>query len=110
MEVSVHRRPSESSQEAAIIQALISPLVWEAIGYDNRKDLVLAEGRLNACMYVARILKPVVIPFMVRVPNGIIERDNAISHIEVHTRNFLENVRILDWPARSRHLSLAEHV
>ena len=80
----VHRRPGERSQEAAIIEAHTSPtpgiMVWRAIGYGNRTDLALAEGRLNARQYVARMVNPVTIPFMTRVPNDIMQ-DPALQFI-----------------------------
>ena len=67
-------------------------MVWGAIGYDKRMDMVLAEGRLNACQYVARMVNLVVIPFMSWVPNGIFQLDNTRPNIAVHTRNVLDNV------------------
>ena len=95
--LSDRRRPGERSQEAAIIKAHTSPtpgtMVWGAIGYGNSTDMVLAEGRRNSRQYVARIVNPVVIPFMNKVMQP--------SHTAIHIRNFLENVRILDWPPRS---------
>ena len=85
-------------QEGAIIEVHTSLtswfMVWGAIGYDNRADLVLAEVRLNA-----RIANSV-IPFMTRVPNGILHQNNTRSHPAVHTRNLFENVWILDRRAR----------
>ena len=74
-------------------------MVWRPIEYDNRTDLVLAEGRMNVRQCITRMVNLVVILFVTRVPNGIFLQDNARPHSAVHTRNALENVRILDWPA-----------
>ena len=50
----------ETSQEASVIEAHTSPthgiMVWGAIGYDNRTNFVLAEWKLNALQYVARLV------------------------------------------------------
>ena len=71
----VQGQPSERSQDAAIIEAHPYPtpgiMVWGAIGYDKKTDLVIVERTLNARQYVARMVNPVVIPFMTRVPNGV---------------------------------------
>ena len=68
-------------------------MVWEDIGYDDRTSLILVEGRLN----VARMVNSAVIPFTTRVTSGIFQQVNARPHTAGHTRNALENVRILDW-------------
>ena len=56
---------------------------------------------MNSRQYVARMVKPVAIPFITRLPNGILQLDNARLLTTFKTRNSLENVRILDWPTWS---------
>ena len=59
---------------------------------------------------VERMINLVVIPFITRVPNGILQQDNARPYTVVDATNTLENVRILDWLARSPDLSPIELV
>ena len=79
-------------------------MVWGATHMTKGRILYLLKRDWTR-QYVARL-------FMTRVPNGIclFQKDNARPHTAVHTRNALENVRILDWPARSHYLSPIQRV
>lgn len=81
-----------------------------AISYDSRSPLVVVEGTMTARRYVDQVTRPVVIPFMNTIPNGVFQQDNARPHTAVITRVALQHVPIMPWPARSPDLSAIEHV
>ena len=78
----------------------------------------LLAARLKACRpYVGipltwRIIEPVVVPYLQQHHVGIFQHDNAHPHTARHTQNILRinNVNVLQWPARSPDLSPIEHL
>lgn len=88
-----------------------SVMVWGAVSWNRKSDLVVIDGNLNAQRYVNEILRPNVLP-LVRRYNMIFQQDNARPHTARVSRDFLNNhnIRNLPWPARSPDLSPIEHV
>lgn len=89
-----------------------SIMVWGAISFNSRSDLVIINGSLNAQRYIDEILRPVAIPFLYDDEATIYQQDNARPHSAEISKHFLsENeVSVLEWPARSPDLSIIEHV
>lgn len=110
----VRRRPGERANPAVIVERHTSPtpgvMVWGAISYDGRSDLVIVQGSMTARQYVDRVINPVVIPFLATIENGIFQQDNARPHTALISREALREVETLEWAARSADLSLIEHV
>lgn len=114
--IRVRRRGGERDDETCIARRHTAPtmgiMVWGAISYDSRSVLVRIQGTETAASYVEHILRPVMLPFLQGLENGIFQQDNARPHTAHHTRRFLteNNVPLLPWPARSPDLSPIEHV
>lgn len=89
-----------------------SIMVWGAISFNSRSDLVIINGKLNAHRYIDEILRPIALPFLNRDEATIYQQDNARPHSARITKHFLAESKmpILEWPARSPDLSIIEHV
>lgn len=87
-------------------------MVWGAIGYNHKSQLVRVQGTVTSLTYVNDILRPVAIPFLHDTPDAIFQQDNARPHVAARTRAFLlsQDVRLLPWPTRSPDLSPIENV
>ena len=88
-----------------------SVMVWGAVSWNHKSDLVVIDGNLKAQRYVNEILRPNVLP-LVRRYNLIFQQDNARPHTARISTDFINNQNIwnLPWPARSPDLSPIEHV
>ena len=88
-------------------------MVWAAIGFTGRTELVFIDGHLNAASY-KDILQRYLIPFAERIagPEWIFQQDNC----SVHTANLVkqwmaaENMEVLPWPSRSPDLNIIENM
>ena len=79
-------------------------MAWGGITDEDRTEMVILNGNLNAIGYINDILQPVVVPFVERHPNTIFMDDNARPHRARVVRQFLEehNIERMDpWPACS---------
>lgn len=88
-------------------------MVWDGITYQERTELKIIVGNLNASRYRDEILAPVVLQFLRRHRfNHVFQQDNARCHVAHVSMTFLENnhIRVLPWPAMSPDLSLIEHL
>ncbi|GFV60708.1 transposable element Tcb1 transposase [Trichonephila clavipes] len=85
-------------------------MVWGAIAYDSRSNLIMMSGTLTGQRYVDCILRPHVGPFLNGLPGAIFQQDNARPHTARVAQDFLRHFQTLPWPARSPDLSPVEHV
>lgn len=112
--IRVRRRTGERLHPSCIRQRHTAPtpglLVWGAISYHSRTQLVFVSGTLNSTWYIHNIIQPVVVPFVTSVNNGVFQHDNARPHTTRATQHALRGVRQLPWPARSPDLSPIEHI
>lgn len=115
--VRVYRRPHER-YSAATIQEVEkfgggSVMVWGGISLEERTDLVVVPGRLNAQRYIDLILEDHVIPAAYGMgPNFVFMQDNARAHTAAITMNFLRQhrIQVMDWPPLSPDLNPIEHL
>ncbi|GFX64377.1 transposable element Tc1 transposase [Trichonephila clavipes] len=63
-------------------------MVWGAISYHVRSNLLRIEGNLNRNRYVREVLQPEVIPFLQGFPGAIFQHDNTRPHCEAPARGF----------------------
>lgn len=115
--VRVYRRPGERYAAAAVQEVDRfgggSVMVWGGICVDNRTDLVVIPGTLNANRYVDLVLGEHVVPAAFGIgPNFVLMQDNARPHTAGTTMDFLQELRIqtMVWPALSPDLNPIEHV
>ncbi len=112
--VRVRRLPGERESPDCIMESHRSQtpgvMVWGAISYDMKSELVFFEGTVTARSYVENVVNPVVIPFLANINGAVFQQDNARPHTANITRMALQEVDVLPWPARSPDLSLIEHV
>ena len=88
-----------------------SVMMWGAISYTGRTDLVLVQGNLTANRYIDQILRPHVLPNINR-QRQLFQQDNARPHAARVTMAFLanENINVLPWPSKSPDLNPIEHL
>ena len=86
-------------------------MMWAAISYTNRTDLVHVQGNLTAVLYRDTILQPHLLP-VIDVQRQLFQQDNARPHTARATMDFLaaNNVNVLPWPSRSPDLNPIEHL
>lgn len=113
----VYRRRGERLAPACIRQVVPfgggGVMVWGGICGENKTDLVIVQGNMNAVQYRDQVLQPVVLPFLHNQPQGtVFQHDNARPHIARLTRDFLNhhNVHVLPWPACSPDMNPIEHL
>ncbi|GFV86167.1 transposable element Tc1 transposase [Trichonephila clavipes] len=87
-------------------------MVWGAILYYGRSNLLRIEGNLNINRYVREVLQPEVVPFLQGLPRDIFQQDNARPHVTKTVRDFCstQHMQLLPWPAYSPNMSPIEHV
>ncbi len=86
-------------------------MVWAGVCYGQRTRVHFIDGILNAQRYRDKILKPIVVPFILD-HHLILQHDNARPHVARICTQFLEaeNIPVLEWPAYSPDMSPIEHV
>ena len=90
-----------------------SVMVWGAISWNSKSNLVFIDGNLNAQRYCNEVLRPHVFPYVRRLGNNaLFQQDNARCHVARVCTALLtaNNINTLDWPARSPDLSPIEHL
>ena len=90
-----------------------SVMVWGAIHYGGRSELVVVDGTLNQHRYI-QVLRNQILPWATGVfgRNFVYVQDNAPPHTERDMAAFLDqqNVEVMDWPAQSPDMNPIEHV
>ena len=71
-----------------------SVMMWGAISYTGRSELVLVQGNLTAVRYRDEILRPHMLPIMDR-QRELLQQDNARPHTARLTVEYLERMRTL---------------
>ena len=111
----VYRRRNERFAANCVLEADRfgggSVMMWAAISYNGKTDLVQVQGNLTAQRYIDQILRPHVVPFMANA-NVVFQHDNARPHTARLTNAFLQNnnINVLPWPSRSPDLNPIEHL
>ncbi|GFV28291.1 DDE_3 domain-containing protein [Trichonephila clavipes] len=72
-----------------------SVMVWEAIAYDSRSNLIVMRGTLTGQHYVDGILRPHVGPFLNGLPGVIFQQDNTRPHTARIAQDFLRHFQTL---------------
>ncbi|GFU88942.1 transposable element Tc1 transposase [Trichonephila clavipes] len=87
-------------------------MIWGAISYHGRPQLLRIEDNLNSNRYVREVLKLEIIPFFSGIPGAIFQQDNACSHVARNVRDFFsaQHMKLLPWPDYSPDMSPIEHV
>lgn len=113
----VYRRPGERCLPAAIQEVDRfgggSVMVWAGISLENRTDLVVIQGNLDARIYVDNVLDEHVVPAAYGIgPDFLLMQDNARPHTARVTREFLQErqIEVMEWPALSPDLNPIEHL
>ena len=63
-------------------------MIWDAISYHGRSNLLRFEGNLNSSRYVREVLQSEVIPFLQDSPGATFQQDNARPHVAKTVRDF----------------------
>ncbi|UYV72649.1 hypothetical protein LAZ67_10000179 [Cordylochernes scorpioides] len=84
--------------------------VWGTIVYDNRSPLIRIESTMTTQRYVDGVLRPVMLPFLKRIPNAIFQQDNILPDTARISQYVLYGTSMLPWPSVSTTLSPIEHV
>ncbi|GFX57356.1 transposable element Tc1 transposase [Trichonephila clavipes] len=63
-------------------------MVWDAILYHGRSNLLRIEGNLNSNRYVRDVLQPEVVPFLQDMPGVIFQQDNVRPNVAKTVRDF----------------------
>ncbi|MBJ5565730.1 transposase [Salmonella enterica subsp. enterica serovar London] len=80
------------------------------IAMDSRSPLVRIRGTMTARRLVSDVLQPVALPYLQRLQNAVLQKDNARPHTAIISRQALQGTLMLPWPSMSPDLSPIEHV
>ena len=88
-----------------------SVMMWGAISYALKPQLVHIPGNLNAARYRDEVLTPHMLPAM-NLRREVFQHDNARPHTARATVDFLanQNVIVLPWSSKSPDLNPIEHL
>lgn len=105
------RRDIQFSVERHVHRA-VGIMVWGAIAYGSRSQLVFIQATMNAQRYIDEVIEPHIIPYLQQLEDPLFQQDNATPHVARISINRFEeaNVNILPWPPKSPDLSPIEHV
>ncbi|GFX84998.1 transposable element Tcb2 transposase [Trichonephila clavipes] len=87
-------------------------MVWDAIPYHGRTNLLRIEGNLNSNRYVREVLHPEVVHFLQSIPGAIFQQNNTRPHVAKTVRDFCstQHMQLLPWRAYSPVMSPIEPV
>lgn len=94
------------------VHRVVGVMVWGAIAYGSRSQLVFIQTTMNAQRYIDEVVEPHILPYLQTLEDPLFQQDNAPPHVARISRNRFEeaHVNILPWPAKSPDLSPIEHV
>ncbi|GFY22068.1 transposable element Tcb2 transposase [Trichonephila clavipes] len=86
-------------------------MVWGAIAYHGRLQLLRIVGNLNSTRYINEFLLLQDIPFLQGLPGAVFQQDNARPHVAKTVKYYLDSqqVQLLPSPAYSPDMSPIEH-
>ena len=89
-----------------------SVMVWGAIRFGWRSQLLVVDGYLTANRYLDTVLSNQIIPYMQLHNDAIFMHDNARPHVAQVCQDYLRahNVQVLDWPPYSPDMNPIEHL
>ncbi|GFV34082.1 transposable element Tc1 transposase [Trichonephila clavipes] len=87
-------------------------MVWGAISYHGRLNLLRIESNHNNNRCVREVLQHEIIPFLQGIPRADFQQDTARLHVAKTVRNFCpdQHMQLLPWPAYSPDMSPIMHV
>ncbi|GFX79754.1 transposable element Tc1 transposase [Trichonephila clavipes] len=87
-------------------------MVWDAISYHGRSNMLRIEGNLDSNRYIHEVQQPEVVPFLQGISGAIFQQDNARPHVAKTVRDFCsaQHMQLLPWSAYMPNMSLIEHV
>ena len=88
-------------------------MVWGAIHYGTKSELMLVNGTLNRFQYVDILRNSMVLYARTTFQNNfVLVHDDVTCHTRRHTRGFLalEQVEVMPWPADSRDMNPIERI
>ncbi|GFX45807.1 transposable element Tc1 transposase [Trichonephila clavipes] len=66
-------------------------MVWGAIAYYGRSQLLRIVGNLNSTQYINKVLQPQAIPFLQGLPGAVFQQDNARPHVTKTVKSYLDS-------------------
>ena len=63
-------------------------MVWGAIAYHGRSQLLRIMGNLNSNRYIGEVLEPEVVPFLQGIRGAVFQQDNARPHVARNVQDF----------------------
>ncbi|GFX82393.1 transposable element Tcb1 transposase [Trichonephila clavipes] len=87
-------------------------MVWRAISYHGRSQLLRIVGNLNSIRYINAVLQPQAIPFLQGLLGAVFQHDNARPPVAKTVKSYLDSqqVQLLPWPTYCLDMSPIEHV
>ncbi|GFX13243.1 transposable element Tcb2 transposase [Trichonephila clavipes] len=71
-----------------LLECVIGVMVWNAISYQGRSNLLQIEGNLNRNRNVREVSQSKAVPFLQSIPRAIFQQDNAQPHVSKTVRGF----------------------
>ena len=101
IDISTYRRTLRSMQRQSMDRfGGGSVMVWGAIWFGGRSQLLVVDGNLTANGYLATVLSNQIISYVQLHNHAIFMHDNARPHVAHVCQDYLRahNVQVLDWP------------
>ncbi|KAI4465039.1 transposable element-related [Holotrichia oblita] len=85
------------------VHRAVGVMVWGAIAYGSRSQLVFIQTTMNAQHYIDEVVEPHILPYLQTLEDPLFQQDNAPSHVARISINRFEeaHVIILPWPPKS---------